>query len=245
MSVTHVLFDFFGTLVEYSPSRTEQGYPRSFARLREAGSGLDYAGFLALWSETAEALDAEAERSGREFSMQTLARAFLERAVPRPDASLVRDFVGLYLEEWNAGVRYHAALPPMLDRLGERFTLGIVTNTHDATLVHGHLARMGVADRFRAVVTSVEHGMRKPGPSIFEHALAVVGARAERCLYVGDDPAADYRGARGAGMRAMLIDPGDAHGVAAVDRLGSILDLERRLVERPGEAGEAGVEAAP
>ena len=30
--ISHVLFDFFGTLVEYSASRSEQGYARSFGR---------------------------------------------------------------------------------------------------------------------------------------------------------------------------------------------------------------------
>jgi len=39
---THVLFDFFGTLVEYSPSRTDQGYDRSFSLLRDAGLRLGY-----------------------------------------------------------------------------------------------------------------------------------------------------------------------------------------------------------
>ena len=48
---THVLLDFFGTLVDYSASRTEQGYERSFALLQAAGCRLDYQAFLSLWSE--------------------------------------------------------------------------------------------------------------------------------------------------------------------------------------------------
>jgi hypothetical protein len=42
-----ILFDFFGTLVSYSPSRVDQGYPRCHAFLREHGSALSYDDFLA------------------------------------------------------------------------------------------------------------------------------------------------------------------------------------------------------
>jgi putative hydrolase of the HAD superfamily len=91
---------------------------------------------------------------------------------------------------------------------------------------------MGVADRFEVVVTSVEHGLRKPLPTIFEHALERLDSSPERCVYVGDNPVADYGGALGAGMRALLIDPDDAAGVPGHDRLDSILELERRLAAR-------------
>ena len=47
---THLLFDFFGTLVDYSASWTEQGYPRSHALVRSRGSDIQYERFLAEWS---------------------------------------------------------------------------------------------------------------------------------------------------------------------------------------------------
>ena len=66
--ISHLLFDFFGTLVDYSASRTEQGYERSFALLRDSGCRLDYAGFLTAWSKVSEELDAAAAASHREVS---------------------------------------------------------------------------------------------------------------------------------------------------------------------------------
>lgn len=51
---THLLFDFFGTLVDTSPSRTEQGVEASFGLLQREGTALDYDGFLALWSGDAD-----------------------------------------------------------------------------------------------------------------------------------------------------------------------------------------------
>jgi putative hydrolase of the HAD superfamily len=228
MAVTHVLFDFFGTLVAYSPSRTEQGYPRSHALLRAAECRLDYDAFLALWSEVSDALEVEAERTHREFSMRELADAFLLRALGTSPPALAEALVTTYLAEWNAGVRDLDGAAALLRRLAGRFTLGVVSNTNDADLVRGHLDRMGVLPLFARVVTSVELGMRKPSPAIFAHAVQALGAAPERCVYVGDTYDADYRGATGAGLLAFLIDPRARAPIPEAHRLESLLAFEER-----------------
>jgi putative hydrolase of the HAD superfamily len=227
---THVLFDFFGTLVRYSPSRTEQGYPRSFGLVTGAGARLDYAAFLGLWSEVSAEFDREAEQSLREFSMLEVGHAFLLRALGRtPDRALVEEFVAAYLAEWNQGVAYLDGMEQLLERLASRYTLSIVTNTHQPDHVPDHLRRMGVSERFCTVVTSVEFGLRKPHPKIFGHALERLSAESEECVYVGDDFEADYRGARSAGIEALLIDPMRRTPVHEAARLASIFELEARL----------------
>jgi putative hydrolase of the HAD superfamily len=228
-ATTHLLFDFFGTLVEYSPSRTAQGYARTHALLRDARCPLDYEGFLTLWSTVSAGFDERAARDQREFSMHELGAEFLERAIGAAPDALVHRLVGSYLAEWNQGVRYIAGLRAMLQRLAASYTLAIVTNTHDRDLVPDHLQRMGVADLFALVVTSVEHGRRKPAAEIFHHTVDALEATSESCLFVGDDYEADYRGARAAGMGALLVDPEDRSPVGTEERLGSVLDLEERL----------------
>jgi len=226
---THLLFDFFGTLVEYSASRTDQGYARSHALLGDAGARLGYREFLDVWSAIAIRFEQAAESSRREFSMTELVTAFLGRIGLDAERALVDDFTRQYLAEWNKGVRYADALPEMLGRLDERYTLGIVTNTHDRDLVRDHLAAMGVGSRFACLVTSVEFGSRKPDPAIFHEALRRLGATSGGSLYVGDNHAADYLGARAAGIDCLLIDPGSAAPIPAADRLASLLALESRL----------------
>lgn len=224
-----MLFDFFGTLVDYSASRTEQGYPRSFGLLQKAGCDLDYEGFLALWSEVSAGFDESAERSHLEFSMTDLADAFLRRAVDPPVEPLVREFARTYVSEWNTGVRYLDGVAEMLERLTKRFGLAVITNTHDPALVPDHLEAMGVSRLFRRVVTSVEFGTRKPAPDIFHHTLAALEVPAEHCVYVGDSYEADYLGARAAGIRPLLIDPAGSAPVADDARLSSIFAVEGRL----------------
>lgn len=99
---SHVLFDFFGTLVEYSPSRTDQGYDRSFSLLRSAGFRRGYEEFLSLWSRVSSEFDRAAESSHREFSMDELVESFLERALGSAPAGLTTRFVDTYLEECSS-----------------------------------------------------------------------------------------------------------------------------------------------
>lgn len=226
---THVFFDFFGTLVEYSASRIEQGYERSFGLVQEAGASLDYAQFLSIWSEVSGQFDAAAEQSRREFSMVELGTAFFRRVLGASEETLVRDFVRTYVAEWNTGVSYPDGIAELLERLSRRFVLAVITNTHDPDLVPDHMERMGVSRFFEQVITSVEFGARKPSPRIFQHALRVCRALPEQCVYVGDDFEADYLGARSAGIRPLLIDPLWATPVPRADRLASILELEARL----------------
>ena len=230
---THVLFDFFGTLVNYSPSRTEQGYEGSFELLQAAGSKLDYQAFLSLWSEVSAEFDEVAEPTHREFSMLDLGRVFLRRAIATPADSIAGDFVQTYVAEWNKGVRYFEELPAMLARLSRTFKLAVITNTHDADLVPFHLGRMGVTDLFGHVITSVEVGKRKPAPETFQHALGVLQVEAEDCIYVGDSYETDYAGARSAGIRGLLIDPRCTEPIDPLDRLQSLFQLEGLLGRRP------------
>jgi FMN phosphatase YigB (HAD superfamily) len=75
--MTVLLFDFFGTLVDYDPSRTAQGYPQTHSLLRELGAELAYADFLERWSTTASRFDAASEADDHEFSMLDLSRGYL------------------------------------------------------------------------------------------------------------------------------------------------------------------------
>jgi putative hydrolase of the HAD superfamily len=228
---THILFDFFGTLVEYSASRTDQGYERSYQILLSNGVTLSYDQFLERWSATCRRFDLQSEISNDEYSMDEVVSGFLNQVLgqeARPN--MAREFRDTYLQEWNKGVKYIAEVPALLNQLAASYTLALVTNTHSADLIREHLRKMQVAHVFSAVVTSVEHGKRKPDPSIFEQALKVTGGRSDRSTYVGDSFEADYIGAANVGMRCLLIDPQKVHKVPENDRVDSVLGLFRMKV---------------
>jgi putative hydrolase of the HAD superfamily len=225
-----VLFDFFGTLVGYSPSRVEQGYHATHALLLQHDIALTYTEFLEHWVAVSETLDAWSRQTGREFSMQQVAVEFLAEVCPRPYApSLPTDLWQAYVAEWGTAIRYLPGVRELVADLSSHLRVGVVTNTHATSLVQEHLTRSGIAPHVEVVVTSVDHGRPKPHPSIFAAALERLGSTAASTLFVGDSYEADYRGARRAGLPALLIDPAGAAPIPAADRIASVLDVRERL----------------
>jgi HAD superfamily hydrolase (TIGR01509 family) len=101
----------------------------------------------------------------------------------------------------------------VLSELADRgLKLAVVSNAC------GNAARLceefGYADLLIAVVDSHVFGAAKPDPTIFRHALALVGARAERTAFVGDRLDRDIEPAKTLGMRTVWI-AGDQQPAAA------------------------------
>jgi putative hydrolase of the HAD superfamily len=226
MSPTHILFDFFGTVVSYSADRIGQGYAQSYQFLLDQGAGLTYDAFVQQWDQLFEQFEQQGEASLVEFSLTDLCRHFLQQTLGQaPAPVVVAAFRDRYLAEWSRGVRYIPGVKEMLAALAARHTLVLLSNTHHAPLVHGHLRQGQMAPCFQHVVTSVEHGQRKPSRQIFAHALQVAGGAAATAVFVGDSYTADYLGAQGAGISCFLIDPQRQHPIPDAYRLGHILAL--------------------
>ncbi|MFN8521677.1 MAG: HAD family hydrolase [Chloroflexota bacterium] len=242
--VRALLFDFFGTLVAYSPSRTEQGYERTHRLLAERGVDIAYSDFLDHWVAASEELDRWSAAEGREYGMPQVAEGFLRR-VGRDgaDEALSGSLWRSYLDEWNVGVRHDPRVAPFIRDLANRYPLGVVTNTHHAPLVWGHLRAMGLDEVFRTVVTSVEVGRPKPHRAVFDAAVEAIGVPAGETMYVGDSYVADYLGATRAGLRALLIDPRRESPVPARDRLGDVFGatawLDRHMGNESAGASHA------
>jgi putative hydrolase of the HAD superfamily len=103
---------------------------------------------------------------------------------------------------WEPARRLGPSTHALLEALrGRGLKLGLVSNALDpGELLHRDLEQMGVAERLDVAVFSSEIGLRKPHPSIFEHALGRLGVEPRDALFVGDDLVADVGGAAGVGM---------------------------------------------
>ncbi|MDF3066417.1 MAG: hypothetical protein K0R38_2018 [Polyangiaceae bacterium] len=228
--VTHILFDFFGTLVAYSDRRVDEGFRQSYELLLERGANMSYADFVERWARSFDELELRAQADLDEYSMDAVCAQFLTRVLPRmPDDEVVSLFRDTYLREWNQGVEYVPGVRELVLELADSFTLALVTNTHHAALIHSHLHAMGVADCFATVVTSVEHGKRKPSACIFARALALTRGSPETSIYIGDSFSADYVGAKNAGLRCLLLDADRRYDVPEAARIAHVLDARMRL----------------
>lgn len=239
-NLTHILFDFFGTLVSYSESRIEQGYPRSYKLIVVNGSDISYSAFLKQWDRMFSEFEELSAVSQVEFSMTALCECFLQRILGKSLSSeSIASFRDTYLEEWSQGVTYISGVNEMLAELATKYTLVLVTNTHHAGLVQKHLHGSGMERHFMHVITSVEHGRRKPDRSIFDHALQVSNCQKETALFVGDSYPHDYEGAQSAGIPCLLIDPANSYGVPHSHRLKGILDVSSTICRAKANTADA------
>jgi putative hydrolase of the HAD superfamily len=217
-----LLLDFFGTLVSYSASRVDQGFPRCHEFLREHGSALSYPDFLAGIDSCFAEFDRRSDIDDREFSMGEVAAAFLTRLSIDGDAA---EFERRYLAEWSAAVVVPPGLDSLLSQLRTDHRLAVVSNTHSSAMVPELLAAAGIAPLFDAVVLSVDVGRRKPHPRMYAAALEAMRVPPGQAIFVGDSYLADYAGPVASGIAAFLIDPAQSSEVPDDRRIDSVFDL--------------------
>jgi len=106
----------------------------------------------------------------------------------------------------------------------------VISNSNGT--IRSLMQRLGLIDKLDFVIDSGEEGVEKPNRRIFEIALARAGAKAEDAAYIGDLYSIDVRGARGVGIRPVLLDPGRCWGARDCDVAPSVLDAVNFLLER-------------
>ncbi len=90
--------------------------------------------------------------------------------------------------------------------------------------------KLGIEPYLDFVATSEEAGANKPEPPIFLLALERARVDAREAVYVGDQYRTDVLGARGVGIRPVLIDrSGLMPGVSDCTRIRSLTELDRCL----------------
>ena len=106
----------------------------------------------------------------------------------------------------NAATLYDDTVPTLEHLRDAGFKLAIVSNWD--TPLDPLTERLGIAHYFDMIVASHDARVRsaKPDPHIFNYTLAAVGVSAAEAVHVGDTYEADIIGAKGVGIRPILID---------------------------------------
>jgi HAD superfamily hydrolase (TIGR01509 family) len=138
--------------------------------------------------------------------------------------------------------RYRRRLPVVdgaveaVRRLADRWPLGLASSSN-RQLIDLALDLMGVADLFRATVSSEEVARGKPAPDVYLEAARRLGVRPENAVAV-EDSASGIRSAKAAGMRVIAIP--NAHFPPPAD----VLDLADVRLESPAGLTPDAVESA-
>ncbi len=124
------------------------------------------------------------------------------------------------VEELMASIRFRAFedAAPALTELRERGLRLVCVSNWDFALPEV-LERVRLAGLLDGIVTSAGVGARKPDAEIFNAALEVAGCEAGEALHVGDSNEEDVAGARGAGIRAVLIDRSGGADISSLAEL--------------------------
>jgi putative hydrolase of the HAD superfamily len=101
--------------------------------------------------------------------------------------------------------RVYDDVAPCLEILRKNnFRLAIISNWDDR--LRATLRNVGLHDPFEVITVSAEHGVNKPAREIFLKTARALGLAESEILHVGDSHREDFLGARGAGLRAALVD---------------------------------------
>jgi putative hydrolase of the HAD superfamily len=129
---------------------------------------------------------------------------------------------------WNTADPDAAAALDTVRAAGVRSA--VISNSNGT--IRSLLTRLGLIDRLDFVIDSGEEGIEKPDPRIFQIALARAGVEPEETAYIGDLYSIDVRGARLAGLRPVLLDPGRCWGPRDCDAATTVLDAVTFLLQR-------------
>ena len=198
-----VLFDLGGTLIKTAPIQTIY---RSILELYGVEASADEI------LEAHEAHQASVDpvegqpRMGKRF-WDEWNRAILERMGIHEDSAFLGEKI---TEHWwdHAELEAYPDALETLDTLrSEGVKTGIVTNgsRHDYERI---LEMLDLAGYFDVVVGADACGVAKPDGRIFLHAVDGLGVEPGEVVFVGNDYRYDYVGARGAGLKPLLIDRG-------------------------------------
>lgn len=97
-------------------------------------------------------------------------------------------------------VELYADVLPALEQLHTRYRLFTASNGN------ADIGKIGLARFFERTINARHVGALKPDPAIFRKVIEGTDLQPHEVVYVGDDPALDVEGARGAGMQAVWID---------------------------------------
>ena len=196
-----VCFDVDFTLIHPGPVFQGEGYRRFCAR---HGLTVDPAAFGPAVAAASALLD---ESQDHAFDPQ-LFIGYIRRIIENMggEGPGLEDCANEIYGEWAANQHFslYDDVAPALTALARAgYRLGLISNTHRClTSFQAHFDLNGL---ITAAISSSEHGHNKPHPSIFRTALRLLQVQPDEAVMVGDSMKQDIAGARGVGMRAVLV----------------------------------------
>ena len=221
MTVRAVIFDWGGTLTPWHSIDHEELWLSVCRRHYPAADA-------AAMAAAARAAETDLWR----LAESTQQSATLDAVFARAGVAASADFLSSYYEAWGPHTLTDPDAAPLLRELRSRgIKVGVLSNTMWPREAHEQIfIRDEVLELIDCAVYTSEIPWVKPHPEAFRAAMRAVGVTdPAACVFVGDRPYDDVHGAKGAGMRAVLVPNSDvpafeaAEPDAVISRLSELL----------------------
>jgi 2-haloalkanoic acid dehalogenase type II len=195
-----ITFDADDTLWDFNKVMREslQLTWKELARINpEAAARLDIPKMIEIRNRTAAELKGKVTNL-EEVRLEAFRQTF--REIGCPDDILAAHLNEYYLRHRFDDIELYPDVLPALQKLREKYTLGLVTNGNS------YPERCGLDGMFAFTVFSQDHGVEKPDPRFYQIAVEKSGVTREEILHVGDSLENDVIGAARAGIKCVWLN---------------------------------------
>ena len=210
MRLKAVVFDMGDTLILTDRWDYDKGLRRLLQSLQRDNvvASVPFKDFKQVYFEVRNQMYKESESSLEEVDFRFRVAETLKKFnyVLSHESAVVANAVEGFVDAFIEDSRMEDYVPSILDRLRERYKLGMVSNFAYAPGLRRALRHFHITPFFDAIVISGELGFRKPHRRIFEEALAALAVRADESVFVGDSLKADVHGAGEVGFKTVLVE---------------------------------------
>ncbi|WP_457552745.1 HAD family hydrolase [Desulfobacula sp.] len=237
MTIKAIIFDFGQTLVDSADgfrSAEKTAKENIFSTLFSPGDDDQWQIFLAAYRQIRKRFHEESS-----FSRYAIWQAVYDRFNYRADHEKL---VQMEIEYWEIVKSRTTPFPEtisVLEKLADRFQLGVITNTQGQKTFDTHRIALfpGIEKFFKVILVAGESGLpAKPDPRPFILCLAKMNIKPCEAIYVGDDFQKDVLGAGSVGMTPIWLkhfivkrswpDPENNTGFRIITDLNELLEID-------------------
>ncbi|MCX5428713.1 HAD family hydrolase [Streptomyces sp. NBC_00257] len=222
MGIRAVLWDIDDTIFDYTTADRlgmhrhleHEGLPDGYENVEQA---------LVVWRELTDVHWARFAAGETDFQGQRRERVreFLSRPLGDAEAD---GWFARHAAHYEAAWSLFPDVLPALDLLADGYRHAVLSNAS----VHNQdrkLRRLGVRDRFEAMVCVVELGISKPDAGAFHAGCEALALEPREVAYVGNEPDIDAGGAAAAGLMGIWLDRGGRGGRPELIRISGLDQL--------------------
>ncbi|MBP7829965.1 MAG: HAD family hydrolase [Kiritimatiellae bacterium] len=205
-SIRAVIFDYGNTLVEFSRKQVVVCDAALADALEKHFGKPDFEKLSALRDRDRLAPYAGDPPLYRENDLVEITTAMIQELYGLdPSPEQLAEILRARFEVFVRIVRAEPEVYGLLDRLAQRYRLGLLSNYPDGDAIRESLAKTGLDAYFKSVVVSADVHLVKPHPVPFLTILDDLRVRADQAVLVGDNWVADVQGGKRAGLHVVML----------------------------------------